>query len=137
MSFIIFLQQHALSVLFLTYCIHWLRYMKVHVRDSVVPYLDSPVRATGDEHIWVEVVPLHGIDRQAVCIVRHQELTRIRFGALQKNTQTRALFIRSQRTRTNTESHLYPFSMQTKWQYATRELISATEMLRFCLFASG
>lgn len=50
---------------------------------GLIPDLDCPVWAAGDENTWVEVVPLDGVHRHVVSIKGLQQLVGVGFGALE------------------------------------------------------
>ena len=55
----------------------------------MVPDLDGPVGAAGQEHLGVELVPLDGVHRHVVGLVGLQELAGVGLGALE-DTEVRA-----------------------------------------------
>lgn len=50
--------------------------------DGVVPDFDGAVRAAGDEDLRVDGVPLDGVHRHGVGVVRLQELAGVSLGTL-------------------------------------------------------
>lgn len=141
MSFIIFLQQHALSVLFLTYCIHWFTFGVMIWRCTYVIVWSHILTVQSELQEmntfgWKWFHFTASTDRLcALYVIRNwleYDLEHC------KRTHRPGLYSSGRSVYTLTLSLTYiTFSMQTKCQYATRELISATEKLRFCLFASG
>lgn len=63
-------------------CAFFVKSTTGYLLDGVVPDFDGAVRAAGDEDLRVEGVPLDGVHRHGVGVVRLQELAGVRFGAL-------------------------------------------------------
>lgn len=103
----------------------------------MIPDLDGPVGAAGGEHARVEVIPLDGVHRHVVSVVRLQQLLGVGFGALgeQVDVAQVVLFVGASVTLTVSRCQVGAaqtrgfFPQKTGWNFCKLALSYATPSL--------